>query len=181
MAKNELTDAQFNKLVAAVKKNPEMSGTKLAEETGLDLSEVYSNLFYAELEADPSLAIKPTAANIRNAVEKGLYRWPRLAVYAGISTSQAKKLYTEATGKAAPSNITNRGRQFDGNGKAKPKAETTRGQSGRRGAAAKKEQAAGAGTSGRRGAAAKKEQATGKAAAPAGRGRRGTRAAANPR
>ena len=131
-------------------------------------------MYRAELAITPGLKIAATPAGIKRAVESGNYRWARLAGYAGVTVGEARKLYETATGRKAPSNITSRGRQFDG---VTAKAA---GASGRRAATpAKKPAARGkattAGTSGRRGAKAAPP-------APAGRrGRRGTRASADPK
>jgi hypothetical protein len=170
----EVSDKQYNKLVEIVKKNPGNSERWYSEQSGIPMNAIGKTLFEAEVEADPSLAINATPAGVTAAVKKGNLRWPRIAAYAGVSVGAAKKLYEQHTGEKAPSNITARGRQFNGTGGGKPASGkkdgvqvTQRGTSGRRQAAA---QPAASGRGRGRQAA--------QTAAPAGRGRRGTRAGA---
>lgn len=165
---------KFAALVALVKKEPGNSERFYSDKVGIPMNEIGKQLYHAEVSADPKLKIPATAAAVTKAAKSGNLRWPRIAAYAGISVGQAKKLYEESTGEAAPSNLTNRGRRFDG---VAPAASS--GASGRRGGAASgrktKTAPASRGTSGRRGAKTK--------TAPAKRGqagRRGTRGAANP-
>jgi len=161
--------AQFNKLVALIKKNGGESERWYSEQTGIEMSMIGRAMWQAELTADPSLKIAATPAAIYKAASSGNFRWPRIAVYAGVSVGQAKALYEQAGHGSAPSNLTARGRQFDGVTTVKKT-----GGSGRRGAAAKAQPS---GTSGRRGAA--KTEPTKRGGRPAGR--RGTRAGANPK
>lgn len=158
----EITDKQYNALVAELKKNPGNSERHYAEKTGIPLGQIGSVLYKAELEADPSLKIAGTGKAVTAGRSKGL-RWPRLAAYTGLPVSKVKELYEEVNGKGSASESwTGRGRKVGGG--SAPAATTT----GRRGAAA----ATPRGTSGRR------AQAT---AAPAGTsGRRGKRGAASP-
>lgn len=167
---SQVTDKQYNSLVKELKKNPGNSERHYAETCGIPISAIGSVLYKAEVEADPSLKIAKTAKAVAAARQKGL-RWPRIAAYSGLSQSKVKELYTEATGEDPSKSWTGRGRRFDGEGNAKKT-----GTSGRRGGTGAKS-GKGAGTSGRRGAAGAKRGA----AAPAQRGRRGTRAAANPK
>lgn len=160
-----VTDKQYKALVAELKKRPGNSERFYAEATGIPLGNIGVVLYRAELEANPSLKLSATANAVTDARDKKGLRWPRIAAYAGISVAKAKELYKGDPAKS----WTGRGRRFDGEGK-----KATTGQSGRRGAAAGKKNT---GTSGRRGKAAT-------AAAPAGgrgRGRRGTRAGADPK
>jgi hypothetical protein len=168
------TPSQMTKLVAEVKKNPGESERYYSEKCGIDMALIGRSLWAAEVQADPSLKIAATPASVAKAADKGTLRWPRIAAYAGISVGQSKALYEQHTGKAAPSNLTSRGRQFDG---VTPQKRT--GSSGRRGAAAAKP----SGTSGRRGAAKPTTAKRGAAKPAAGKpaGRRGTRAGADPK
>jgi|SRR5215831_11612443 len=168
----QATKAQFDKLVAELKKNPGNSERYYAEKCGIDMGIIGKSLWAAEVVANPSLKINASAKAIYAAAQKGNLRWPRIAAYAGITVGEAKRLYEQAGNGAAPSNLTSRGRQFDGVTTVKKT-----GGSGRRGAASAKKQTTG--TSGRRGRGAAKKTT----AAPAGRkaGRRGTRASANPK
>lgn len=165
------TKQQKDKLVAVLKKSPGESERFYAEAAQIDMGIIGKTLYECEVLADPSLAIKPTPASVTAAAKRGDLRWPRIAAYAGVTVGQAKALYKQHTGQEAPSNLTSRGRRYDGTAPA-----TKAGSSGRRGAPAKP---AGkpAGQSGRRGAAGKP------AAAAAGKpaGRRGTRAGADPK
>jgi hypothetical protein len=163
-----VTDKQYKALVAELKKNPGNSERHYAEKTGIQQSQIGSVLYKAEVEADPSLKIGKTAAAVAKARNNGL-RWPRIAAYSGLSVAKVKELYEEHTGEDASKSWTGRGRRFDGEGKPKKT-----GTSGRRGSTSQK----GQGTSGRRGRGA----AAGSKPAPRGaRGRRGTRAGADPK
>jgi len=171
----EATKAQFDKLVALVRKSPGNSERWFSEQSGIDMGIIGKSLWRAEVIADPSLKIAATPKAIYNAAQKGNLRWPRIAAYAGITVGEARRLYEQAGNGAAPSNLTARGRQFDGVTTVKKT-----GGSGRRGAAAAKAQPSG--TSGRRGAA--KQQPAKATASTTGRraaGRRGTRASASPK
>lgn len=171
----------FKALVAEVKKSPGNSERYYSDKCKIPMNEIGKQLYHAEVEADPKLKIAATGASIARAAKAGNLRWPRIAAYAGITLGQAKKLYEEHTGEVAPSNLTNRGRRFDGTA---PAAKS--GASGRR-TTAKKEKDAG--TSGRRrgrppGSKSKTAPAAKRGAAKRGAvaGRRGTRAGAvNPR
>lgn len=163
-----VSDKQYDKLVAELKKNPGNSERHYADKTGIPLSQIGSVLYKAEVEANPKLKIPATGQGIVKARNSGL-RWPRIAAYSGLSASKVKELYEETSGESAANSWTGRGRRFDG---ATGKKSTT-GQSGRRGAAQQSK-----GTSGRRGAANKGK---GNTAQARGRGRRGTRAGADPK
>jgi len=171
----EATKAQFDKLVALVRKSPGNSERWFSEQSGIDMGIIGKSLWRAEVIADPSLKIAATPKAIYNAAQKGNLRWPRIAAYAGITVGEVRRLYQQASNGAAPSNLTARGRQFEGVTTVKKT-----GGSGRRGAAAAKAQPSG--TSGRRGAA--KQQPAKATASTTGRraaGRRGTRASASPK
>src|SRR5207237_7473112 len=98
MAK-EVTDAQYKKLVAAVKSNPGQSETFYVEKSGIPRAQILTALVKAEVEADPSLKIKPTGAAIVNAREKEGLRWPRIAARTGLSVSEVKAKFEEHSGK----------------------------------------------------------------------------------
>lgn len=175
---SSVTPGQVNKLIASLKKNPGQSERFYVEATGIPPGSLGSVLFKAEVEADPTLAIKPTPAGITAAVNKGDLRWPRIAAYAGISIAQAKALYRQHTGKEAPSSMTVRGRKSTDGATAKKAAP------GKKAAPAKKAEKAAkpAGTSGRRQAAGKKAETKPASDPKAGpRGRRGTRASVDPK
>jgi hypothetical protein len=84
---------------------------KTAEFKGMDTRALIQLGYKQEPIVDPSLTFKPTAANVAKARESGL-RWERITARAGISRSQAEKLYSEATSFAADSSYTGRGRKF---------------------------------------------------------------------
>lgn len=65
-----------------------------------------------ELKRDPSLAIAPEPAAVVKARDEGGLRWERVAAYAGIKESAARKLYEEGSGKSARLSHTGRGRNF---------------------------------------------------------------------
>lgn len=64
-----------------------------------------------ELRRDPSLKIEATGAAVVAARERGL-RWERIAAYAGVKVSEAKRLYEEGAGKSHRLSHTGRGRNF---------------------------------------------------------------------
>ena len=160
---DSVTTAMYNKLVSVVKKNPGESESFYVEATGIPKSQMLANLVKAEVEADPTLKIKFTGAQVVNARDKDGLRWPRIAARTGHSVTEVKALYEEHSGKSAAEAYTGRGRNFAGGGGSKTKTS---------GGAGRKSGGTGRGTSGRR-AAAKKTAA----APPAGR-RRGKTAAA---
>lgn len=171
MAKGEFDSKKFDKLVTFVKKEGvgNYSETAACNATGIERSQILRYLVKAELAADPKLKVPATATGILKAKKSGL-RWPRVAAYAGISESEAKKLFAEAGGSAEDA-YSGRGRPTGSVG--------VKHTSGRRGAKTKSAPAA---TSGRRGASKRSSKAE---AAPATRGstrgRRGTRASADPK
>lgn len=169
-----VTDGQYKKLVAELKKNPGNSERHYAEVSGIPQGQLLPALMKAEVEADPSLKIKFTGPAIKAARENGV-RWPRIAARTGKSVAEVKELFESHTGESASTSYAGRGRKHDGTGTA---ATGKRGTSGRR--SSKTQAAAQSGTSGRRGA--KTASAKRGAASPKrGAGRRGTRAqAANP-
>jgi hypothetical protein len=67
-----------------------------------------------ELKRDPSLALalEPTPAAIVQARDERGLRWERVAVYAGIKVGEARRLYTEGSGKPWQTSHTGRGRNF---------------------------------------------------------------------
>lgn len=152
MAK-EVTDAQFNKLVAEVKKNPGQSERHYSEASGIASGQIGPALWRAEPVADPSLKIKATGAAIVNAREKLGLRWPRIAARTGLSVTEVKSKFEEHSGKSASESYSGRGRNFSNGG-----GTTKSSGSGRKTGAGRK-----AGTSGRRAAAKTKT-----AAAPSG-------------
>lgn len=148
-----ITTAQFNKLVSVVKKSPGEPESFYVEATGIPKSQMLANLVKAEVEADPSLKIKFTGAQVVNAREKEGLRWPRIAARTGHSIAEVKALFEEHSGKSAAEAYTGRGRNFANGGGTPRKTSgagrsTGRGTSGRR-AAAKKTAAAPAATAGR--------------------------------
>jgi hypothetical protein len=162
MAK-EIDTTLVTKLAGIVKKEPGNSERFYSEKSGIPMGQILRYLVLAELQADPSLKIPATGNAIVKAREEGL-RWPRIAGRAGISETEAKRLYEEKSGKSAGDSYSGRGRKTNG-------MTASAGTSGRRGATATKKSTAKTGTSGRRGGAKK-------TAAPVGRGRRGTRSSA---
>lgn len=164
------TDAQFNKLVAEVKKHPGNSERHYSEVSGIEMSKIGKALYDAEVVADPKLKIPATGPSIVKARDAQGIRWPRIAARTGLSVAAVQKLYQETSGKSPSDSWTGRGRRtFDGNG-AGPKAGPATKRGGKAGPKA--------GTSGRRGAATKPAAGPKRGAVA---GKRGTRAAANPK
>lgn len=125
-------------LAALVKKNPGKSESFYSKESGIPMNLIGRALWEAEVVADPSLAIKPTAAAVARARDKDNLRWGRIAARAGITEAQVKALYMEAGGDPAHS-YTGRGRNFNATGNG-----------GEKTAKAAKTTAKASGTSGRR-------------------------------
>lgn len=170
MAK-ELDTKKMQALVKVLKdpkKGFGKSETFYCDETGIAKNEIAKYLYRAELEADPSLKITPNGKGIVAAAKRG-HRWPRIAIYAGISVAAAQKLYQDETGQPASAHYTGRGRKFDPN--AISVSGSTSGTSRASGSKAKTKTA----TSGRR----TKSETKKTSAAPGRRpGRRTSRAAA---
>lgn len=150
----------LKKLAGIIKKNPGKSEKFYSEESGIPMNLIGKAIYQAELIADPSLAIKPTATAVVKARDKDKLRWPRIAARAGVSEAVVKALYQEGTGVDPGASYIGRGRNFA----TSPAA----GGTGRGKAAAKKAQPTKAtGTSGRRGkAVAAKPNTRGKAKDP---------------
>src|SRR5438105_11044609 len=168
------TDAQFNKLVAEVKKNPGNSERHYANVSGIAMGQIGKALYAAEVVADPSLKIPATGKAIVAARNKGV-RWPRIAARTGLGVAKVKEMYEAESGSSAAESWTGRGRRFDGGGSntsGSKKSSTSRG-------ASKK-----TGTSGRRGASKTASASRGSTkktqSARDTRGTRGTRASATP-
>jgi hypothetical protein len=177
----EINSAAYKKLVALVKKDPDQSERAFSDASGIPMGQIGKALYMAEVEANPSLAIKKTGAAIANARDKEGIRWPRIAARTGMTVSQVQAEYEKHTGKSPRESYTGRGRNFSGTKAATGGNKSSGGGGGGRGT--------GRGTSGRRAAAAKADtptKATGRgrgrqaaAAQPAagrGRGRNRTRA-----
>jgi hypothetical protein len=187
MAK-EIDAKAYKALVTEVKKDLKQGENKvvrsereLSEASGVPMNQIGKGIYLAELDADPSLAIKgrddkslaKAIATAKDGEDK--MRWPRIAVRAGISVGKVQALYEMATGKsAAEAEYSGRGRKLNGNGSA-PRTRGTK--------SAKTASATSRGTSGRRAS-----RSSDKAASAPKRGNartRGTRAsakaAANPR
>jgi hypothetical protein len=169
--------ATQKEIVAAIKKvgldskgMVSKSVPKVAEEIGEELSgALITEIYEAEAVAFPELVVKGTQAGVKQARQDGL-RFERIAARSGLSVGEVRD-FAEKAGVGADFYI-GRGRRQNGASGEATKAKKPA-SSGRRGRAAKEEPKAA--TSGRRGrgSAAKAEE-------PKARGRRGTRAAANP-
>ena len=184
MAK-EIDAKAYKALVTEVKKDLKQgegkvvrSERELSEASGVPMNQIGMGIYRAELEADPSLAIKgrddkalgKAIAAAKDGPQK--MRWPRIAVRAGISVGKVQGLYSLATGKdPADAEYSGRGRKLNGNG-ASPRTRGTK--------SSKSAPAASRGTSGRRAS-----RSSAKAAPARGARTRGTRAsakaAANPK
>lgn len=165
MAKGELDSKKLTKLVGFVKRNGfgSYSETAACEASGIERSQILRYLIAAELQAFPNLKVPATPAGVLKAKKSGL-RWPRVAGFAGISEAKAKELFAEAGGKPEDAY----------NGRGRPSGTGVKVSTGRRSASKTKTSTA---TSGRRGAAKRSSAKS----APAGRGKRGTRASASPK
>jgi len=169
--------ATQKEIVAAIKKigldSKEIvvrSVPKVADEIGEELSgALITQIYEAEAVAFPELVVKGTQAGVKQARESGL-RFERIAARSGLTVGEVRD-FAEKAGVGADFYI-GRGRRQNGASGGTTKTQKAA-SSGRRGKAAKEEPKAA--TSGRRGrgSAAKAEE-------PKTRGRRGTRAAANP-
>lgn len=135
----------------------------VARDLGVELSDV-KDIYQAEPIAFPELKLPATQKGVEKGVKSGL-RDERIAARTGLTLAEVRDFKDKA---GVGGEYLGRGRK-PGGGTSKPKAS-----SGRRGQPKKDE---GKGTSGRRGRGA------GKPAAAAGRprGRRGTRAGADPK
>lgn len=152
----------------AVKSVPAVAAELDEELTGSFVREVYD----AEPVAFPALKVDPTQKGVTAARKQGL-RFERIAARSGLSVGDVRD-FAEKGGVGADFYVGRGRRSGENGGSAEPKSKA---QSGRRGkAAASKDEQPKAGTSGRRGR--KTEQAQPE---PKARGRRGTRAAANPK
>jgi len=154
MAK-EIDAKAYKALVSEVRKDLKQgegkvvrSERELSEASGVPMNQIGMGIYRAELEADPTLAIKgrdDKALGKAIAVAKDgpqKMRWPRIAVRAGISVGKVQGLYELATGKSpSEAEYSGRGRKINGQNGAAPRtrgtkttsaAATSRGTSGRR-------------------------------------------------
>jgi hypothetical protein len=139
---NQPTDAQ---LKAGIKKQFDKDGDRVTFKTNIPAlaeslpgnvtaKDIVMRVRKLEVEAVPSLAIKPNKGDIVKAKKNGI-RWEQIAARAGKSVAEVRQI----GGAEAEAEYAGRGRRGNGNGKPKAasgrrqqKAATGKGQSGRR-------------------------------------------------
>jgi hypothetical protein len=177
--------ASQKEIAAAIKKigpggsndNVVKSVPAVAKALGEDLNGSFvSDVYDAEPVAYPEWKVKPTEAGVKAARNAGL-RFERIAARSGLTVGEVRDL-AEKAGVGSDFYV-GRGRRGNGSNGASAKS-TAKATSGRRGSKTKTAAAEEPkGTSGRRGR--KTATATTKTATAKPRGRRGTRASANPK
>jgi cyanate lyase len=118
------SELDYNKLVALVKKDNDITQAQAAVKLGLSVGQVSMLKFQqAKVEAGVLAKIPGTTKAIKEARDKKGLRWEAIAAATGLSPAGVKAKYEEGGGNAADS-YTGRGRNFaaSGNGSARKPA-----------------------------------------------------------